>query len=190
MNLFAKLFVSLALPALLMAPLASRAAPFDIYAQANSSTGGAGLDTISLGIGDWFSVSVDPGDLWNAGALPRWSNANGLTGDLYATGSDDSGYALGTLIGKNFGLWTQGNLTAPYGALVGSIGGGDFFVIGTSFTGQAATSGMLQLFYWDSVNSDNTQYVTADVLPVPEPGSWVLLLAGLGMLGFIARRRI
>jgi len=185
-----KLLASLTLPALLLAVPATQAASFDVYAKADSSTGGIGVDTISLTAGDWFSVSVDPGDLWNAGALPRWSNADGLTGNLYATGSDDSGHASGTLIGRSFGLWTQGNLSAPFGALVGRVGGGDFFLIGTSFTGQAAATGMLQLFYWDSHSIDNTQYITADVVPVPEPGSWALLLAGVGLLGFIVRRRL
>ena len=44
-----------------------------------------------------------------------------------------------TLIGMDWGLWTEANLTAPFGTLVGRIGGGDFFKIGTSFT-QTATS--------------------------------------------------
>lgn len=63
---------------------------FEVQARENSSTGGVGLDTgISFEVGDVISGFTDEDDLWNAGALPRWSNANDLTGDLFATGSDE-----------------------------------------------------------------------------------------------------
>lgn len=51
-----------------------------------------------------FRVSVNPANLWNAGPLPRWSNADGLVGDLYATGTDDSLQPVGTHIGEVFSL--------------------------------------------------------------------------------------
>ncbi|MBL8503829.1 MAG: FxDxF family PEP-CTERM protein, partial [Rhodocyclaceae bacterium] len=40
-------------------------------------------------------------------------------------------------------------------------------------------------YYGGTVEYDFQFNVTA----VPEPGSWALLLAGLGLLGFAARRR-
>ncbi len=177
----------LATAALLMAT-ASQATSFDVYALANSSSGGLGLDTVSLAAGDTFSVSVAAGDLWNAGALPRWSNADGLTGNLYATGADDSGEAVGTLIGVNFGLHNQGNLSAAYGALVGQIGGGDYFVVGSNYSGTAVATGTLKLLYWDSNTGDNSQFVSANVTAVPEPETYALMLAGLAAVGFAARR--
>jgi len=179
---------ALALSALL-ATASAQAASFVVDALANSSSGGTGLDTISLTVGNSFSVSVDADDLWSAGALPRWSNADGLTGDRFATGTDESGEAAGTHIGKDFGLHSQGNLSAAFGALVGRIDAGDYFVIGTSFSGTASATGTLKLFYWDSNNGDNTASITANVIAVPEPETYALMLAGLGVVGFVARRR-
>lgn len=173
---------------LLMAPL-SQAATFDVYAKVNSSTGGTGVDTLTFSLGDWFSVSADPGDLWSAGALPRWSNADGLIGDLFATGSDESGQPAGTLIGQNYGPYTKDGFTAPYGALVGRIGGSNYFLIGTSFSGQANASGVLKLFYWDENSFDNADHIAVTVTAVPEPGALAMLLAGFGLMGVMMARR-
>lgn len=102
----------------LWAPSAKAAVVVEAFT--NSSSSGVGTSTgVFLTSGQSFSVSVDPADLWNAGPLPRWSNADGLTDYLFATGSDDSGEPAGTLIGQPFlPYWTQGGLTAPYGMLV------------------------------------------------------------------------
>jgi hypothetical protein len=169
---------------------------FTVDALANSSTGGVGVSTISLTAGQSFTVNVDPNDLWSAGALPRFSNANGLTGNLFAVAGDDSNQPAGTLIGINWGFWTEGNLTAPFGTLVGRIGSGDYFKIGTSFTQTATISGVLQLFYWDSNFLDNSGHITADIIvgdavgtPTPLPGALPLFASGLGAFGLLAWRR-
>ncbi|MEO5688644.1 MAG: PEP-CTERM sorting domain-containing protein [Burkholderiaceae bacterium] len=174
--------------ALLLASTAQAATTVTVDAFADSYNGGAGagLDSgLLLAAGESFSVTAAASDLWSAGGLPRWSNADGLTGDTYATGSDESGQLAGTQIGTNFGPYAG----FFYGELVGQIGTGAYFAIGTNFSGTANASGALKLFYWDSNNGDNSGSVVATISTVPEPGSIALMLAGLGIIGGLARRR-
>ena len=149
-----------------------------------------GAETVSLLAGQSFSVQVDPADLWSAGALPRWSNADGLSGPRWATGTDDSLQAAGTPIGRDFGLHTQAGLSAPYGTLVGQVGNGAYFVVGTSFSGLATQAGKLKLSCWDSNFGDNSQSIRARVVSgVPEPQTYAMLLAGMVAVGFVVGRR-
>ncbi len=185
-----KIFVT-AFITLMLAANSASAIPVDVYAQANSTAGGIGGSTgLYLNTGDFFTVSADVNDLWSAGALPRWSNADGLTGNLYATGSDESGELAGTLIGKDFGLYTQYGLSLAYGSLVGSLGG-DFFLIGTSFSGNAIASGELLLWYWDSNNGDNSENIKVSIntAMVPEPSILALLSLGVIGIGVLRRRK-
>ena len=176
----------------LLTASAAESAVYVVGAQANSSSGGIGAATISLTSGQAFTVSVAPDDLWSAGALPRWSNADGLTGNLFATGSDNSGEAAGTLIGQDFGTWTQNGLTTAFGTLVGEIGG-VYKVIGSNFSGSAWGSGVLNLYYWDSNNHDNAgavdAFVTAGSSVVPEPATWAMMIGGFALAGQALRKR-
>ncbi len=176
--------------ALLLAGTAHAAAvTVDALADSYNSGTGTGVAAGTLTLGESFSVTAASTDLWSAGALPRWSNANGLTGNLFATGTDDSGLPAGTLIGQDFGLFTTSDGSFAYGELVGRIGTGAYFAIGTDFSGTANASGVLNLFYWDSYTPDNSGSIVANVTTVPEPGSIALMLAGLGIVGGLARRR-
>jgi hypothetical protein len=170
---------------------------FTVDSYLNSSTGGVGVDTgINLAAGEQLTVSVSPDDLWNAGSLPRWSNADGLLGDLYATGSDESGQPLGTYIGMDWGLHSQYSFSFYYATLVGELSG-TYFEIGTNFSGPAPAAGTLNLYYWDSYREDNQGSVVATIQQrlvdpeqvgsVPEPGT--LLLMALGLAGFALRFR-
>lgn len=181
----------------LILPLSSMAALIQVKAFENSTTGGVGVST-NVFAGEFFTVTVNLNDLWNAGAVPRWSNANGLTGpDLITDGGFDlpSGISQdaipgGTIGPGTFGNWSQGGLSAPYGTLVGSWGNnpGSFFYIGASYDGIAQHS-ILNLHYFDSINGDNSGSILANVTSVPEPETYALMLAGLGIVGFTARRK-
>lgn len=177
--------------ALLGAAPAMAAAVYVVDAQANSSTGGTPLATLDVTLGDLLTISAAEDDLWSAGDLPRWSNANGLVVNLFATGSDDSGQPAGTLIGRSFSLHTFGSFSAPFGALVGEIGG-LYQLLGTSFTGTAWGTGTLNLRYWDSNFGDNSGSVRVSLsvgqtTAVPAPLPLALLGAGALAAALVSR---
>ena len=125
----------------------------------------------------------------SAGPLPRWSDANGLIADRYKTASDDSVAAVGQQIGTNFGTWTQNGFTAPYGSLVGQIGS-TYMLLGANGTFVAPTAGVLNLYYWDSNNGDNTGSIAFNIgTAVPEPATWGMMILGFGAVGAGLRRR-
>lgn len=142
---------------------------FDVFARENSlatSTKDASpLDTgINFAVGDALNISAS--GLWNGGAC----------GDL----GPDGGNCFGNgLPGINF-----------Y-SLIGRVGDGSYFKIGSSYEGTADAAGTLFLAYLDTDSSNNSGFVTAVVsLPVPEPETYALMLGGLGILGVVARRRV
>ena len=158
---------------------------FEVKAKEHSSADSQGLATIVLQAGQSFSIAVASDDLWSAGPVPRWSNADGLVDNLFATAGDESGAAEGELIGVNYGNYGA----FAYGTLVGRIGNGSFFQVGTDYQGVATQAGTLSLFYWDSNSSDNSGYITAYINAVPEPSSLALLAGGLAVVGAAVRRR-
>jgi len=193
-RLFARTALApLALALGLAAASSSQAAVFVVDALADSadSGAGAGLSTLTLTVGELLMSSASLDDLWSAGALPRWSNANGLTGDRFATGTDESGQPAGTLIGTNFGLLNIDGFSAPFGSLVGQIGSGagSYRLLGTSFSGPAWGSGVLTLFYWDTFTPDNSGSVAVSLAAVPEPAAWGLMIAGFAAAGALLRKR-
>ena len=176
-----------AVAALTVAAPAS-AQTFIVDAMANSSSGGTGLASITLTAGQTFTISSSTDDLWSAGALPRYSDANGLTGVRLATATDDSGQPVGTQIGADFGLWSQHSLSAAFGSLVGELNG-VYMLLGANGSFVAGSSGTLNLYYWDSNNGDNFGSIAFDISAVPEPAAWAMMIGGFGLAGAAIRRR-
>ncbi len=194
MTVFTKLVAAaIAIPVLALASAAG-ATSVVVDARDNSSSGGGvGKATgFNLTLGQAFKATAAADDLWSAGALPRWANADGLVTPLFATGTDESGYAAGVQIGAAFPSWTENGLTAPYDSLVGEIGG-VFRFLGTSFDGPAWNTGELKLYFWDENSADNLQFVTVELsmseAGVPEPAVWAMMLGGFGLIGLTLRGR-
>ncbi|MHC4224116.1 MAG: PEP-CTERM sorting domain-containing protein [Planctomycetota bacterium] len=80
------------------------------------------------------------------------------------------------------------NLPDSRYALVGQIGSSQF-IVGSSFQGVAADSGILQLAFNDSFHGDNFGSYFASTTAVPEPSTALLLASGLAALAVGRRRR-
>lgn len=105
-----------------------------------------------------------------------------------ATGSWFGG-GCGTVGPDGTNCWTGNGINAF--SLVGRVGNGAYFEIGSNYAGTASSSGNLFLGFFDSDSYNNTGSVTAVVMTpaVPEPETYAMLLAGLGALAFVARHR-
>jgi hypothetical protein len=123
------------------------------------TAGGVIFDTYSFSLGAQSDVASSVTSL---GAIGM-----GMYG-LYSVGMDGT---MGTADDEGLGAWTFGG--APEVSML-SLAAGDYYysVFGMA-TGAAAYS----------INS------AATATPVPEPESYALLLAGLGVIGFLVSRR-
>lgn len=104
-------------------------------------------------------------DLPSAG--PRY-NITGLTVDLYSDGGSVASADLADSM-----LFTLG--TGDYISGGGTLGAGNYYF---HITGQAAG------------NLGGKFSYSASAVPVPEPETWAMLVAGIGLVGLQLRRRI
>ena len=127
---------------------------------------------------DSFTFTLSSGTLSNKGALNAAISGPVAAGPLNFTFSDVfQGTAIGN--GQNLGDFTS---YAVLGSFLGSVF--------TPFTLNGAYDLILGFNDGMRVDSDYDDMVVGlKVSAIPEPESYALLLAGLGAVGFIARRR-
>lgn len=155
---------------------------------------------IGVGTFDGARDSVDGDD----GAI----NGSGVTGSSWFSGSGSTGVQFtytGSDLPTAFGLvWTDGAGSITFKAFDGS----DTLLFSQTFTGIPDGSfggttaedrffgltfdgGIKSIFISNSgggIEVDHVQYGTMFAAPVPEPDTWALLMAGLGLIGFAVRR--
>jgi hypothetical protein len=106
---------------------------------------------------------------------------------LSASSSDDKLFAA-YCVGSSCSNWT--NLPES------GLGGSDWTVNQTFDLTGAGNSSQLKIRFWTDVSDsdegaliDNVRVLGTAVSPVPEPEIYAMLAAGLGLMGFVARRR-
>lgn len=162
-------------------PTAAGAVMIDVQATDVPGFTGGTPTGLNFNIGDPLSVTADPADTWVLGSGPeRVINADGFS---LATGFTASSFANFDAFGQSF----------RFGTLVGQIGMGDFFAIGSNFVGTANAAGELSLFNWDSNVSDNSGSISIsaniNVAAVPLPYALPLFGSAIAFMGFVSRRR-
>ena len=141
-----------------------------VDARLNSLSGGTAFDTgIFLSSGQSFSATANAADLWN----------NSGTDPTYVSNADGHAFQSQSIDG----------LYDAIGSLVGEIGSGPLFNVGTSFSGIAGATGELKLFYFDTDADNNTGSVHVEVSAVPEPTNVALMALALGAFALTRRRK-
>ena len=131
----------------------------------------------------------------NGGVDPVVSLFNSSTGALVSF-NDDSGLVIDPPSGAAYDSFLAMNLSA--GNYTATVTQYNSFPAGSSladgFTGSAGENFNSRTSQWamDVSNVENatvgSTYIS-EVPPIPEPDSFAMLLAGLGLLGFMAKRK-
>lgn len=114
-----------------------------------------------------FSVGANDGTFWDAFAA-RMRVGRGYTSSLNSLSSQ-------LLQGSTVIATGTDELSGSFMATAGDTGS------------LAAANFTLRL--WGDAKAGGSYLGTLSVTPVPEPGEWALMMSGLGLIGFMIRRR-
>jgi hypothetical protein len=135
------------------------------------------------------------GTILSAGVKASIANyaTSTVTSDAVHTGgtSTDAAYAGSNYFGNQFGNNTGFINTATLSGTGGTSSQGFYFLtpISTSTTAAADVAQFGNIVGHDTVNLSSAGVLSYTVAAVPEPGEWLLMLSGFGLIGFIASRR-
>ena len=126
------------------------------------------------------------------GAPGFWSQGSSAQLDLAGNGSQNlvapAGYAAYTWWGQNTqSVYTPGS-TANFSITLSNVAVGNNTVGLTTYFGFGAATAESASNQYGNYSTFTANFASP-VAAVPEPGSYAMLLAGLGLLGFVARRR-
>ena len=119
--------------------------------------------------GNSFVVAIDVNTTREAGETLQlfevWNTTDNVLLYNYVGPTNIAGIANN---GNGYGDWTLGNI---------------------SLAGQDATDGILFHAIWTGASDGAESFFIVGTPAIPEPETYAMMLAGLGLLGFVARRR-
>jgi hypothetical protein len=185
-----KLTVNLALCALFSTSFAAHAALEDL--------GNGVIEDTDLGIVWLADANYSQTSGYNTNGVMNWSGANTWVSQLDVGGYDwrlptTSEFVhlfdeLGGVTGTN--IYTT-HTNAPF-ALFSNIQAatyGNIYYWTSTPTNDVDTHSIFDFKGFDSTGNKNSGYFSMAVASIPEPETYAMLLAGLGLLGFVTRRR-
>ncbi len=129
------------------------------------------------------NLFLDDGDLLEISAFGTWSNAPVSYNLIFGPNGNPNENIAPTYPGAGY----------PVAALMGKIGDGDYFFIGSNYSTHVTGNGILYLGFNDTDYGNNWGTINADVnitktgSPVPEPAT--ILLLGPALLVLIGYKR-